>query len=271
MRILFLGIGGAFAPMSMGNSNMLITADSGKRMMIDWGTTAPYIYRDEMGLDFKDIDAMYITHQHGDHMGGMELFAFSRFFIPLKDAEGHSVRPKLFAVRNLMKELWESLKGGLESLQGKIMTLTDYFDCHPVTENSSFEWEGYKFTPVQTIHVRSGYIIKYSYGLAIRKIITTQKGWKTSRLVKDEYDAYITSDTQFDRGLIKYYESSKIIFHDCETGPYKSIVHPHYDDLMTLPEDCKKKMWLYHYGKKVDSVVADGFAGFVDKGQEFEF
>lgn len=270
MKLTFLGRGGAFAPMSIGNSTMMFTSDNGKRLMFDFGTTAPYIYRDEMGLDFKDIDAVYITHQHGDHIGGLELLAFSRYFMPKVSCLGERVKPKLYCMRALMKELWEhSLKGGLESLQGSIMSLTDYFECHPISENKHFDWEGYRFLPIQTVHVRSGYIIKHSYGLGISKIPPRlTNGSKTAGPAA--YDAYITADTQFDPSLIEYYKMSKVVFSDCETTPFKSHVHPNYADLKTLPDDCRKKMWLYHYGQAVSTWEEDGFAGFVEKGQEFE-
>jgi ribonuclease BN (tRNA processing enzyme) len=268
MTIKFLGRGGAFAPMSIGNSNMMLTSESGKRMMFDFGSTAPYIYRDEWKLDFGDIDAVYISHLHADHCN-LEMFAFHRYFLP-KIVNGFPEKPKLYMVKSLMEEMWENtLRGGLESLQGKIMNLTDYFDCRPVCVNGSFDWEGYNFTPIQTVHVRSGYIIKHSYGLAIRKIQIAENGERY--IEQDKYDAYITSDTQFDRGLNEYYNRAKMIFHDCETGAHKSIVHSHYDDLKGLKDDVKKKMWLYHYNNKVDSFKEDGFAGFVEKGQEFEF
>jgi ribonuclease BN (tRNA processing enzyme) len=267
MTIKFLGVGGAFAPMSKGNSNMMFTSDSGKHMLFDFGTTAPYIYRDEWKMDFKDIDAVFASHNHGDHVGGLELLAFHRYFIPLKDSAGVTIRPKLFANKNVMKELWEhTLKGGLESLQGQIMNLTNYFDCKPVSDNKSFDWEGYRFTPIQTVHVRSGYIIKHSYGLGIRKV---PEGGKTQKITTALYDAYITSDTQFDPALVEYYRQSKIVFSDCETSAFKSNVHPNYVDLQTLPADCRSKMWLYHYSEQVPTFKEDGFAGFVEKGQTF--
>lgn len=34
MKLKFLGIGGAFAPISKGNSNMMLTSDSGKIVLI---------------------------------------------------------------------------------------------------------------------------------------------------------------------------------------------------------------------------------------------
>lgn len=273
MKIKFLGRGGMFAPIEIGNSNMMLTSDTGKRLIFDFGRTSNYVYRDEWKMDFADIDAFYISHLHGDH-ADLEMVAFHRYFLPKRDENKIRVKPKLFMVKNLMKELWDSMKGSLESLQGKIATVTDYFDCYPITENKSFTWEGYSFTPVQTVHVRSSYIIKHSYGLAIRKIQELpllRNGGKTTRLVSDDvYDAYITADTQFDLGLMEYYNKAKIIFSDCETGNYKSIVHPHYSDLKTLPDRVKNKMWLYHYNIPEPTFKEDGFAGFVEKGQEFE-
>ena len=62
MKIKFLGTGGAFAPISVGNSNMLLTSESGKELLFDFGTTAPYILRDEWGVDFREIDGIYISH-----------------------------------------------------------------------------------------------------------------------------------------------------------------------------------------------------------------
>ncbi len=263
MKIKFLGVGGAFAPISKGNSNMMFISDGGKKLLLDFGTTAPYIFRDEMKEDLRDVDGIYISHAHADHVGGLEFLAFSRYFQPKKDSSGNSIRPILYCVPELMHELWENtLKGGLESLEGKVMNITDYFDCRPVPINSSFVWEGYVFTPVQTIHVMSGFKFKNSYGLVLNVV------GKSPLDVK--FDAFVTTDTQFcPYQLNEFYNRSKVIFHDCETLEFKSHVHAHYVDLNTLPVEIKNKMWLYHYANKVDSVVADGFLGFVEKGQEF--
>ena len=257
MILKAIGRGGAFAPVSVGNSNFMLISKTGKRMIIDMGTTFPYIYRDEMGLDFSDIDAVWISHLHADH-NSIELFSFHRYFLPKKDESGAKVKPKLFMDKNLMEEAWEnSWRGGLESLQGKIMNLTDYFDCFPICRNGAFMWEDYLFTPIQTIHVGSGYIIKNSYGL----MIESPNGTKI----------YQTSDTQFDIRLTPFYNEADLILQDCETGKFKSIVHANYFDLKVLSENIKNKMWLYHHNLEEPTFKEDGFAGFVVKGQEFEF
>ena len=236
---------------------MIVTSESGKILMIDCGMTAPYIFRDEFKLNYQDIDALWISHLHADHIGGLEWLAFMRYFVPKKDESGKPIKPKLFMIPALMQELWESsLRGGLESVEGKIMNLTDYFECITVNENSSFVWENYRFTPVQTIHVMSGYVFKHSYGLLIDG--PTKK-------------TFITTDTQFAPYQLRaFYIQADQIFHDCETLPFKSHVHAHYDDLNTLDKDIKAKMRLYHYQTVRETWEKDGFAGFVTKGQEFE-
>lgn len=257
MKLKFLGVGGAFAPMSVGNSNMLLS-HNGKNLLIDCGFTAPYILRDELGIQHTEIDGIYISHLHGDHTAGLEHYAFMRYFVPIRDQQGNAIKPKLYAERQVMKELWEgSLKGSLEVLEGRIGSLTDYFDCIPLDKGKGFQWEGHSFFPVETVHVSGGYVLKYSYGLAITNLTT-------------EYHTFITTDTQFrPHDLGYHYKWANIIFHDCETLPQKSGVHPHYDDLVTLPEEIKGKMYLYHYSKPIATWEEDGFGGFVRKSDEF--
>jgi ribonuclease BN (tRNA processing enzyme) len=159
-----------------------------------------------------------------------------------------------------MSDLWNrSLRGGLETLEGKIANLTDYFDCRPVRINSSFVWENIRFTPVQTVHVVSGMMIQHSYGLIINEINSDKK-------------IFFSTDTQFaPYQMRKFYDSADLIFHDCETAPFKSGVHAHYEDLKTLPNTTKAKMWLYHYQPEpTQDSKKDGFLGFVKKGQIIE-
>jgi hypothetical protein len=163
-----------------------------------------------------------------------------------------------------MQEMWDqSLSGGLDSIEGQVMTLTGYFKCCPVQINDSFYWEGIKFTPIQTVHIMAGYKIRNSYGLLIDN---------TPKVCKMYTPVFFTSDTQFCPAQIaKFYAHSDLILQDCETSPFKSGVHAHYDDLKTLPNGMRSKMWLYHYqpNPKQDA-KADEFAGFVKKGQVFE-
>ncbi len=253
-KIQFIGVGSAFTTRDYYQSNALVISSTGKKLLIDCGTHAQFAL-EELGINNSnignEIDGVYISHLHADHIGSMEWLALVTYFNP-----GFK-RPKLFGIQSLMADLWNrSLRGGLETLEGKLANLTDYFECHPVRINSSFIWEGIKFTPVQTVHVVSGMKIQHSYGLIINEL-----GSKKT--------VFFSTDTQFaPYQMRRFYETSDLILHDCETAPFKSGVHAHYDDLNGLPESIKNKMWLYHYqpNPPQDS-KKDGFLGFAQKGQ----
>lgn len=250
MKITFVGCGSAFTTSEFYQSNLLIEKN-GKRFMIDIGGDARHGLA-EKGLSAKDIDAFTLTHAHGDHCGGVEWLAFSRYFAP-------GEKPELYGVGSLLSDIWnKSLAGGLESIEGKLLRLDDYFPLHIIQPNETFNWEGIEFRPVQTVHVMNGFRIVESYGF----------------LIKDEKETiFFTGDTQFaPNQLTRYYAMADVVFHDCETSNFKSGVHAHYTDLVKLPEETKAKMWLYHYqpGVLPDAEQA-GFRGFVTKGQSFEF
>ena len=279
MKMTFVGCGSAATTPEYWQSNVLLTADSGKHMLIDAGDDARHSVR-EAGYESSDIDAVYITHLHGDHVHGLEWLAFDTCFNPNLD------RPKLYCrgdadtQTGLFYELWEhSQRGALDSLQGKMANITEYFDCHVIGDNESFVWEGITFTPVQSVHIMAGFCIRYSYGLLIeypKRVV--QESINVTDLQAGEsivqgrpYCVFFTSDTQFcPNHIMDFYRKADCIFQDCETSPYKSGVHAHYTELQTLPEDIRKIMWLYHYQPNPTfDAVGDGFAGFVKKGQEF--
>lgn len=280
MKMTFVGCGSAFNKKD-GQSNVLVESQSGKKLLIDCGS---YFWKDAL-VKPTDIDSVYISHLHADHVGGLEELAFCTYFTPNVE------RPKLFCNTNLMKELWEeTLQGGLASIQGKVVTLTEYFDCHPVSNSDSFLWEGIKFTPIQTVHVMAAYHIKYSYGLMIQELSKSTKNIETYEVMRTGFDGlmpvnkdvpvenkkvFFTADTQHcPNQIMDFYKEADVIFQDCETAPYNSGVHASYNELKNLPDEVKQKMWLYHYQEnppqKENDVSTDGFAGFVEKGQSFD-
>lgn len=228
---------------------MLITSDTGKTMLVDFGTTAPYLLRDEYKIDFRTIDSIYISHPHADHAGGLEFFAFSRYFMPLIVNGNQKVKPNLIIPYEIEHTLWENtLKGGMGFLEEKNRTLHDYFNVFPIT--GGFAWNELECELIQTPHVMD------SYGVFIK----TPKN-----------KVLITTDTKFNpKGFDKYYNESTVIFHDTETLQSKSGVHAHYTELSTLDPKIKKKIHMYHYGDEIPTWKEDGFAGFVKKGQEFD-
>lgn len=250
MKIKFLGTGSAFTLKNF-QSNMVIE-QNGKRLLLDAGGDIRFSLKDS-GLSYKDIDAIYISHLHSDHCGGIETLAFCSYFDPaMKDR-----KIKLFGNGELLRKGWEDTwKGGLESYQGKLLNLNDYFDVNPVRPNTSFWWEGIQLDTVQAIHIMNGYSLVPSYGLMIKQEKTSPK------------TIFWTSDTQFcPAQLLDFYKASDLIIQDCETNSFKSGVHANFTDLATLPADIKKKMVLIHYN---DNIIEDTTVGINEEWQKKE-
>jgi len=251
MKVTFLGTGSAFA-LANYHSNMLLEVN-GRRLLIDCGGDARFSVRDA-GYTVADLHAIYVSHLHADHIGGIEWLALSTYFNPTLS------KPALYINEKMADELWHNaLKGGLGTLQNQIAHLETYFELRAIGRNMGFEFAGLHMQTVQTVHYMDGYEIVPSYGLIIP---STSCG-----------PIFLTTDTQFTPGhLMAFYQKAGIIFHDCETAKNRSGIHSHYDELKTLPPDIRAKMWLYHYQDgELPDAKADGFQGFVKKGQVFEF
>jgi len=249
MMIRFIGVGSLNAGPGMYHSNVVITSRSGRKMLIDCGGDARFSLA-ESGLGPLDLDAVYVSHLHADHVGGLEWLAFTTHF------QGRRKGPVLLSEEQTMKTLWNSsLCGGLGRVQGRGMVLEDYFHCRPLLAGEPFFWEDIRFTMHRMPHIENGACSHSSYGL----------------FLEERGRVFITTDTQFVPEFItETAESADLIFHDCETSSVCSRVHAHYEQLRTLPPPVKNKIWLYHYQEGHRYLPAeDGFRGFVAKGQEF--
>nr|MBC8427564.1 MBL fold metallo-hydrolase [Pseudomonadota bacterium] len=207
-EMCFLGSGAAFT-MTNRQSNILLTGDNGKNLLIDCGGDIRHsLWRTDKS--HLDIDAVYISHLHSDHAGGLEWLSLMSYFDPR-----YKGQPKLYIHEKLRTRLWKNvLSGGLETIQTKVADLNTFFDVKTIKKNSFFSWERTEFQLVQTVHVVSGREFENSYGLLF------EAGGKK---------IFFTSDSQYAPNQLKdFYNISDVIFHDCETLPFKSGVHAHY-------------------------------------------
>lgn len=297
MKITNIGCGSSG---SMKNYHQAFLLEEGdNKMLIDCGTRIPLALFN-LGIPVRSITEIYISHQHGDHCGGLEELAFNHFYDwlgrPTRYDDPKRTRdyaPRLICNEMLMKDLWEhNLSGALGSMEGFDATLETYFVPVPVKANANCYWVGWNVSLVQQIHIMTGSVIKNTFGLFFEH--ATDKNRKK---------VFFTTDAQyFQPEQVKvFYDKADIIFQDCECIGcdtkekimlFKSGVHANYGQLAGWPgvnayrmdEVTKKKLWLSHYQDFVsldqdfkgqycnwDKLAEeDGFAGFVKVGQIFE-
>lgn len=247
--LTFLGSGSAFTTdVDNHQSNLLLRGHSGAVLLIDCGSDVRRSLFAQ-SLAAHHIDAVYVSHLHADHVGGLEWLGFSTLFDP------GAKRPGLYVPEPLVEPLWENvLSGGMRQISGTVATLHTYFDVRPVAEAGAFDWDGVGVSLVPTTHVISRPSPLISYGLCIRG---------------PNRSVYLTTDTIFEaRPEI---DEVDLVFHDCETERFPTDVHPQYAELkVALSGEARAKTWLYGYQPgPLPDATGDGFCGFVTPGQSF--
>jgi ribonuclease BN (tRNA processing enzyme) len=292
MKITILGCGNAFSHKNF-NQSFLIE-NQGKKLLIDCGIRTPMALA-HAGINVKELDAIYVSHAHADHVGGLEEVAFLRYdwmTHPRKWSDGNYA-PKLIGNVVLLKELWEhTLSGGLRSMEGFDATLETFFEPMPIEPNVPFMWQGWKFSLVQQIHVMTGSMFMNTFGLFMEPVGIPGK------------KVFFTTDCQYvqPEQVLVFYKNADIVMQDCETIgcdtstktlKFSSGVHASYAKLagwasanaMKMSDEMKAKLYLSHYQDFVSEdkdqfgndcdwnalALEDGIVhGFVEVGQEFE-
>lgn len=230
--ITFLGTGSAFSKKYGNNSAVVSVHNDGvvKNLLIDCGRTTPDdLHKSQFG--WSDIDAIFITHLHGDHVYGLEEAGFMGRYVFQK--KPHIILPH----KKVKTDLWDKVLKGTMMIGDleRHMTFEDYFTHDIVDETLQyFDFNGVMFSVYSTQHVPN----KKSYGLII-----------------GEHDFVVyTSDALFDEDFIKIVaqEGAQKIFHDCQMVDYKGKVHTSLAELSSLPEDVRSKIVVMHYGDDLE-------------------
>ncbi|WP_159887670.1 MBL fold metallo-hydrolase [Paenibacillus puerhi] len=243
LQLQMIGTGSAFAK-SFYNNNALLHLN-GYKLLIDCGFTATRALH-ELGLPLDSVDGILITHVHADHIGGLEEFAFQNKY-------AFKRRIRLFVPSSIANDLWEhSLRGGLENKSEGITALSDYFDVVLMADED----------PV-LIHP----------DLSIRLIPNRHIEGKPSYSLLLNDQLFYSSDSTFNRELLMelHAQGCQYFLHDCQLHS-PGIVHASLDELLTLPEELQRKIWLMHYSDRMsDFIGCTGHMSFIEQFRIYSF
>lgn len=258
ITLRLFGAGGAFSR-RYGTTCSMVTLRDGKRWLIDCGRQAP----DQLhaaGYAWHDIYGQIVTHCHGDHVFGLEDFAFIRYFETHAGVVASSLGgplPKYVSHSAVRDEVWETLAPALRYLQDgrgnlRAGTLQHFFDViapvavegprkNPWNSSETFEIDGLRVVARENEHVPG----KPSCALELQ--VGDDVDPKSPRI------AWWSGDGTVDAAFLHSIEPrTSIFFHDCTFVDYPGQVHGFFDKLEALPEAVRRKMVIMHHDDNLE-------------------
>lgn len=201
LTLLPLGTGDAFSR-SRYSTALLVEYTQGERtsrLLID----APHPIRKMLAeadpqLDIQHIDALVLTHLHGDHASGVEGLAFASHF-------GLQRRLQLLAHPQVAEPLWPTkLQSSMQDLLGPTGALQppkrfeDYFDWRPLHTERPLKLGPWRIECRLTVHHIPTYAL---------------------RIFTDTGSVGYSADTAWDPSLYDWLSACDLVVHETNLGP----------------------------------------------------
>ena len=224
MELIALGVGDAFTARYF--STCAAVRSGGRTLLIDCPHPIRRVMADAGGvIDVSDLDGLIITHNHADHVSGVEPLLFFAHYVLNR-------KLPVLAHPKVLHHLWEHhLKAGMHELlypDGRRQTrsFSDFAEPIPLSEDHGTSFAGFSVEIRQTLHHVPTYALRLSDG-------TASLGW--------------SADTAWDPGLVEWLAEADRFVHETNFG-----IHTPYERLAALPAQLRKRMWLVHYPDNFD-------------------
>lgn len=252
MKISPLGVGGAFTK-AFYHNNYIMHLDE-KLLLIDCGTTLRFSLN-EAGYEYRDIDYVYISHLHFDHVGGLEELVLQRHW-NFENGKLNPKRTRIILHEKLLSSLISLLSHGLHN-DGK--TVTDYCDFITLKDGEWWNIGQFSITIFDTSNCHVDDMI--SSGFKIR--------WNNQNIV------YTSDIKKLQEGnILNYVDDDTIaIFQDISF--IQNDVHATFDEVLNYyPQQFHNKIYCMHYNDNIDqfeSKIKEANLKLVKMRQPIEF
>ena len=219
LALHFLGVGSAQA-VALGSASAVLTRDGAPLLLLDCGPETLSAYLDAYGAA---PHALFLTHGHLDHIGGMERLYYRVYFDPALRG-----RVRVYAPATLVPLLQERLANYPDALAEGGANFWDAFQLIPV--GRWFWHQGLRFDVLPVRHHAPG----TAHGLGLRGSFV------------------YTGDTRPVPELLGAYGNGREpVFHDC--GLQGNPSHTGLDDIeREYPPALRERLVLYHYASTAD-------------------
>lgn len=254
MLLSILGSGAAFSR-RYGTTCSVLTLPNGDNWLIDCGRQAPEQLA-SAGLGWHHVTGQLVTHVHGDHVYGLEEFAFVRYYCKGEGLEAvmkGGPRPRLLAHGAVLRELWEVLGPSLryrsddngEPVTG---TLQDYFEVLAPTHAEPPQravWshaESFRSAELQVVARETRHV----HGKPCTSFELALPG-------SNGRCAWWSGDSVVDAELLqRLLPRTTVFFHDCTFAEFPGQVHGLFSDFEKLDAELRQKMVLMHHEDDIE-------------------
>jgi ribonuclease BN (tRNA processing enzyme) len=228
LALEFLGVGSASA-IGLGESSAVLLRNGKPMLLIDCGPQVPSRFEEAYG---ETPPALYITHTHLDHVGGLE-----RLFVRQWFDEARRGRMPVFVAARMLPLLQERVASHPNALAEGGVNFWEAFRMVPVTRGFWLDDLWFDVFPVRH------HAVDAAFGLALRGSFV------------------FTGDTRPVPEMLRVYaDDGELVFHDCALKGNPS--HTGLDDVMReYPAELHPRMVLYHF-ENPEQATAMRAAGF---------
>jgi ribonuclease BN (tRNA processing enzyme) len=216
MRLTIIGCSDAFSSGGRFHSCYLLDTAHG-RLMLDCGANAPLALK-RAGIPLTSVDAVVISHCHGDHFGGVPFLFLERMFVEQGPKPVEILGPP--GIERRMTDLVEALYPTLSSPPKDFAIL--YRELEPGRTSS---WRGIQISAHEVVHFSGSPSLALSVSDGAKRLA-------------------FSGDTSWCGGVIEAGRGADLFLIECTMFSTKSAVHLDYQTIAENFESIGAKRYL---------------------------